>query len=241
MKKGLIFKTLAFSLALLALSSIDQYDGQATSQTGATLTCSSWQQGAGMMGNGGMMNGWSTNDYMWGMMSGSGMMRPIDRSAQPISLTQAREQLNTYLADCENGATIAEVVPFASYYYARLTDADGANLTEVLVDRYSGNVYPEPGPNMMWNTRSGMYGGSGATQYDAASATQYATAFLATYDSDAEVLGTQPFPSYYTISFGDHEDDHIEGLLSVNASTGDIWVHTWIGAPLSEDDGIGHD
>jgi len=32
---------------------------------------------------------------------------------------------------------------------------------ELLIDKPSGQVYPEPGPNMMWNTKYGMMSGSG--------------------------------------------------------------------------------
>ncbi|MPN19611.1 hypothetical protein SDC9_166983 [bioreactor metagenome] len=38
-------------------------------------------------------------------------------------------------------------------------------------------------------------------------------------------------PGYYTFDFGRQE---IEGMLSVNAYSGQIWVHTWHGFYLGE-------
>ena len=35
----------------------------------------------------------------------------------------------------------------------------GIHAFELLIDRHSGAVYPEPGPNMMWNTKYGHMGG----------------------------------------------------------------------------------
>jgi hypothetical protein len=32
---------------------------------------------------------------------------------------------------------------------------------EVLINRPGNRVYPEPGPNMMWNTKYGMMSGGG--------------------------------------------------------------------------------
>jgi hypothetical protein len=37
----------------------------------------------------------------------------------------------------------------------------GTGAMELLINKPSGQVYPEPGPNMMWNTKYGMMFGSG--------------------------------------------------------------------------------
>jgi hypothetical protein len=37
----------------------------------------------------------------------------------------------------------------------------GTGAMELLINKPSGQVYPEPGPNMMWNTKYGMMSGSG--------------------------------------------------------------------------------
>ncbi len=42
----------------------------------------------------------------------------------------------------------------------------------------------------------------------------------------------QAFPGYYTFDFGRQK---VEGMLSVNAYTGEIWVHTGHGFFLGEE------
>ena len=53
---------------------------------------------------------------------------------------------------------------FANTYYAEVSEKDtGIGAIELLVEKPGGTVYPEPGPNMMWNTKYGMMSGSGGT------------------------------------------------------------------------------
>jgi hypothetical protein len=57
---------------------------------------------------------------------------------------------------------VAEVMEFANNYYAEVTEKDtGIGAMELLINRPGSRVYPEPGPNMMWNTKYGMMGGNG--------------------------------------------------------------------------------
>jgi hypothetical protein len=57
---------------------------------------------------------------------------------------------------------VAEVMEFTNNYYAEVREKDtGIGAMELLIDKPSGQVYPEPGPNMMWNTKYGMMSGSG--------------------------------------------------------------------------------
>src|SRR5215203_6042115 len=52
---------------------------------------------------------------------------------------------------------VAEVMEFANNYYAEVREKDtGIGAMELLIDKPGGWVYPEPGPNMMWNTKYGM-------------------------------------------------------------------------------------
>lgn len=160
------------------------------------------------------------------------MMGFYPATATPITAVDAEQRLQAAAASMGPETTVGEVLPFASNYYAELTDANGAGLAEVLVDRYSGAIYPEPGPNMMWNGRWGMTASVGAaTQYDEAAAQQLAETFLAGYLPDATVLEGTAFPGYYTFDYGRGQ---VEGMLSVNAATGEIWVHTWHGPALTD-------
>ena len=55
---------------------------------------------------------------------------------------------------------VAEVIEFANNYYAEVKEKDtGIGAMELLINRPGNRVYPEPGPNMMWNTKYGMMSG----------------------------------------------------------------------------------
>ncbi len=52
---------------------------------------------------------------------------------------------------------VAEVMEFANNYYAEVREKDsGIGAMELLIDRPGSRAYPEPGPNMMWNTKYGI-------------------------------------------------------------------------------------
>ncbi len=183
-------------------------------------------QGYGMMG-GGMMGG----GMMGGGMMGGGMMQIYPAGATPISLQEAEARIRE-VAD-RYGATVADVMTFSNNYYAQLIDSDGVGLGEVLVDRYTGLVTPEPGPNMMWNATSGMMVAfTGNPRFEQPEAEQLANDFLADYLPGAQVLAGQAFRGYYTFDYGRNE---IEGMLSINAYSGEVWLHSWHGAFLGEE------
>ncbi|RTI00095.1 peptidase M4, partial [Thermus scotoductus] len=109
----------------------------------------------------------------------------------------------------------------------------GQGLFELIADRYTGVVSPEPGPNMMWNTRYSMMGGpvQAPVRFPLEEAKKLAETFLKGYLPGAQVMEAGAFPGYYTFDFGRKE---VEGMLSVNAYTGEVWVHTWHGFFLGE-------
>jgi len=197
------------------------------------------QGGMGMMGPGyGGRGGYGR----MGPMMGAGMVRVLPPDAQPLDDTELRARLDAAARGFGPEVRVDDVMPFTDHTYAQLVGPDGRGLAEVLVDRYTGVVTPEPGPNMMWNLRTGMGGygmggygmrpGSGAPnrapeRYDEAGARELAATFLAAYLPGAEVLAAQTFPGYVTFDYG--RDGRIEGMLSVHLVSGQVWPHTWHG------------
>ncbi|MFG2797918.1 hypothetical protein [Streptomyces pseudovenezuelae] len=129
-----------------------------------------------------------------------------------------------------------EVMQFSKNYYAELLDAHGKHATEVLVEPGSGAVHLEYGPAMMWNTAYGMMPGYGMTPGRAPSraaaigpdrAVRIADQWLRDHRSGLHAAQPDAFPGYYTLHT--LRDGHIVGMLSVNATTGDVWYHTWHG------------
>jgi len=122
--------------------------------------------------------------------------------------------------------------------------ADGGRIDafQFLTDKYSGAVYPEMGPNMMWNTKyspmARMMGGfwfnapSAEMPVSMTQAHNNAAQFLKTYLPNATVEDQgDTFYGYY--NFDVLQNDKTFGMLSVNGYTGQVWYHTWHGAFIS--------
>ncbi len=187
--------------------------------------------GYGMMGG---YDGWYGGMMGPGMMGagmmGAGMMGGVYLpDARPIDQAEAVRRIQDFVARVTPGAKVKDVMAFSQNYYAQIVDDKGRGLGEVIVDRYTGVVYPEPGPNMMWNGASRYFRTN--PRYDLEAAKDLAKRFLAGYLPGAEILEAQAFDGYYTFDFGRGK---IEGMLSVNAYSGEVWVHTWHGVFLGE-------
>jgi hypothetical protein len=104
-----------------------------------------------------------------------------------------------------------------------------------------GVIEPEPGPNMMWNTKygytsSGMMGISdqraSSETISSDRATQLAKQYLDGNFNNAGLEMSTHFYGYYTFDFT--LNGKIAGMLSVDASTGQVWYHSWHGAFIQE-------
>jgi hypothetical protein len=196
------------------------------------------QMGPGMMGNQGQMgpgmmyNQSGNYTYWYGMMGNTmmnNMMTTYDPESKPITQDVAIKNMENFSRQYGSNTEIDDFMAFSSNYYGVVKDtASGQDIAEILVDRYSGSTYPEPGPNMMWNTRYGA--GSvqaGNSGYDLAGAQKFAEEFLTDYLPGAQIQESHKMLGYYTFDFGRNET---ESMLSVNAYSGQIWVHTWHGS-----------
>ena len=161
------------------------------------------------------------------MMGGNGW---FDGDAEPVQdLNQAKERAAGYADFLQPGLVVGEVMRFENHYYADLQEADGSKVTEVLIDSRSGAVRPEMGPATMWNTRFGMVDRDGGAEpaINAAQAQQIADRWLADRGEGLTSDDPAQFPGYYTLHT--MRDGEITGMLSVHASTGNVWPHSWHG------------
>jgi hypothetical protein len=200
-----------------------------------------WGNGPGMMGRGGP--GYGYRGMGPGMMSGgyrSGAQgRFYQDSSTPITLDQAIDAANQYLSAYGNTDLIlTEVMKFSDNFYAEVKEkSTGIHAFELLIDPYSGVFFPEPGPNMMWNTKyghmGGMMGGRVRQQEEPMSVTTEQARDIAQQWLDKSLPGTSvadqadTFYGYYTIHV--MQEGQVYGMLSVNGYTGDVWYHTWHG------------
>ena len=88
----------------------------------------------------------------------------VAENAKPIAPEQAVQAVQQYLQGLNNqDLELGEVMEFSGNFYAQVKEkSTGTGAFELLVNRYSGAVHPEPGPNMMWNTKYGHMSGFGA-------------------------------------------------------------------------------
>jgi hypothetical protein len=188
----------------------------------------------------------------------------------PLSVMDVETAVTDYLATLNNdNLRLGEIMIFDNHAYAQILENDtGSGAFEVLVDPVTRNVFPEPGPNMMWNTEYGMMSGGnmrmmggmmngqvGSEMMESAQhgsmmggnmmgnfgypsdeetsvsvdeAVTIAQDYLDTYlpgKTAAETADT--FPGYYTLHI--LEDGKIVGMMSVNAYTGQVFLHHWHG------------
>ena len=143
-----------------------------------------------------------------------------------------------YLTSLNNPSlAIDEIMEFEQNFYVIYYEkSTGIGAFEMLIDRGTGRIFPEYGPNMMWNTKyghGGMMGGwsqppSGQMPINQDEAVSIAQEFLE--DSYLGTIAEDPhlFYGYYTIHIT--RDREIYGMLSVNGYDGAAWYHNWHGS-----------
>ena len=201
----------------------------------ALLGLAACAPGGGQPGQGGMMGPGMMGPGMMGpgMMGGWGRYNP---DAEQISINEAAEAVERYLSAYGQDLALAEVMEFAWNFYAEVEkETTGIHAMELLIDKYTGQVYPEMGPNMMWNTKyspmAGMMGSQNTATAEMPITTDQSKA-LAQQFLDANLPGvtvgdTDTFYGYYTLHT--LKDGQIEGMLSVNGYNGAVWYHNWHG------------
>ncbi len=191
-------------------------------------------QGGMMDGQGGMMDGQGDMmDGQGGMMGGWGENNP---DAEQITIDKAAEAVERYLRTYGEDLALAEVMEFAWNFYAEVEEeSTGIHAMELLIDKYTGRVYPEMGPNMMWNTKyspmAGMMGSQNTATAEMPITTEQAK-ILAQQFLDVKLPGVtvgeaDTFYGYYTLHT--LRNGQIEGMLSVNGYKTGVWYHDWHG------------
>ncbi|MCL5951849.1 MAG: hypothetical protein M1132_09025 [Chloroflexi bacterium] len=204
-------------------------------------------------GPGGMMGGFGCGGMALAPHSGAGVggygfgygNAP---NAQSITLDQAVSNAQQYVASYNNAdLKLVEVEEYTYNFYGLVQEkSTGKGAFQILVNKYSGAVSPEMGPNMMWNTKYSPMGwmtlGPQASAGVGGWFSQPTGAMTITPDqahaNAAEYLKTNlpnttvedqgdTFYGYY--NFDVLQNGKTYGMLSVNGYTGAVWYHTWHG------------
>jgi hypothetical protein len=193
---------------------------------------------------GGMMSRMANGLGFGGMMSRFGYAPPVTASGTLITINTAATIAQNYVTSIGNpDLTVKQVEEYQANFYVQVNEkSTGNGAFELLINKYTGSIYPEMGPNMMWNTkygmmRSGVLGGVFGTPTTTMTVTPtQATAntqqYLNTYLSGTTIGDVTTFYGYYTIEVVNGTIPY--GMLSVNGSSGQVWFHTWHGTFVQE-------
>ena len=232
--------------------------GTNTATTAPYGTYPNGMMGGGHMG-GGMMGGYgygygtttppaSSGRYGMGGCGWNGYASPTTPTqGVAITIDKAVNIAKTYLASVNNpDLAIDEVEEYTQNFYVLFYEkSTGFGAFEMIIDKYTGSIYPEMGPNMMWNTKygttysGGMMGGghmggygygtqTGPTTVTVDQAKANAQQFLTANYPGTTVGSVDTFYGYYHVDVLSGGNTY--GMLSVNGYTGQVWYHTWHGA-----------
>ena len=220
-------------------------------------------------------------DTDWGMMDGFGMMGSYagedvnlsDEAANPSvsdsnswwipcaepgsgpvdGLAAVVRVAERYIGSSGNpNLVLGEVMEFSNNYYAVAVEKDtGIGAFEFLIDPSTGAIAPEPGPNMMWNTKYGTVSDFGGMPGSMMNETRQGVAMPVSVDQargDAQQYLSESMPGtsisseadrfygYYTFHVLQGQGGPILGMLSVNGTTGAVWYHNWHGPFIAMED-----
>jgi hypothetical protein len=190
----------------------------------------------------------------WGIM-GPGMMGyNANLGGQAITMDQAVQIFESYLTSLHNpDLAIDEVEEYQYNFYAAFYEkSTGVFEFQMLIWKpgapatgwgmmgggmmsgrtTSGVVVPEPGPNMMWNTKYGMMGYYGQGTSASMTISRDQAKAIAQQYLDSNLAGktagdVDTYYGYYTIDV--LLNGATFGMLSVNGYTGQVWYHSWHG------------
>jgi hypothetical protein len=189
-------------------------------------------QGYGGWGWGGCMGNW-----LFGAAPYS------TTTTTPLTITQASQIAGEYVSTLNNpDLQVTHMEEYTGNFYAEVGEkSTGYGAFELLINKKTGVVTPEIGPNMMWNTKytfttgvCNWFRGTPTTTptVTADQAKANAQQYLDAYYAGTTAGEVTAFYGYYTIEV--ESNGSVYGMLSVNSYTGQVWFHTWHGSFIQE-------
>ena len=147
---------------------------------------------------------------------------------------------------------MGEVMIFDNHTYVQIMEnSTGIGAMEVLIDPGTREVYPEHGPNMMWNLKYSTMGhgrGMGWSNQSGLSSVFVESMPVSGTDAtfEAQEYLDEYFPGtvaddhsvvfygYYTLHV--LSDGEVTGMLSVHGESGQVFYHDWHGELLEMDE-----
>ncbi len=164
-------------------------------------------------------------------------------TATPLTITQATQIATTYVASLNNtNLNVVQIEEYSANFYVQVDEqSTGYGAFQLLINKVTGIITPEFGPNMMWNTKYTF--GAGYCNWFRGTTTTAPTVTLDQAKTNAQqylntnLAGTTvgdvtTFYGYYNVEVLNAGTTY--GMLSVNAYTGQVWYHTWHGPFIQE-------
>jgi len=184
---------------------------------------------------------------------------PSTNPGSQLTVNNAAATAQNYLYQFNNpDLAVRQVREFTQNFYVQIYERSTAiGAFELTIDKSTGNVYPETGASMTWNTKygtgsanyqppntfrpgPGMMGGEGEGGWFGGTQNPYATTTIAPYQAQSyaqQYLNTYypgttagqvtTFYGYFTVEVLSGATTY--GLISVNGYTGQVWYHNWHG------------
>jgi hypothetical protein len=200
--------------------------------------------------------------------SGRGMMQSGDSdqiyTGEKMGIEALEERVESYLDQYANNLVISDIFVFedSDYYFSIMEEDTGLGAMELLVNPYTGDVYPEFGPNIIWNLKYGMHNNSGygmmgrrgmmgrnnMRDYPSANASdkneisrkdahKLASEYLDKNSSNEDIVSEDGHEFYGYYTFHIEDGNNTVGMLSVNGFTGEVLFHDWHGTVTQIIDG----
>ncbi len=144
-----------------------------------------------------------------------------------LTLQDAKEIAERYALP---GTELAEIYEFENHFEAEFREKDtGYGAFEIIIDKFTGAVRPEMGPNMMWNAKYGMhtfyYTKPAITEEQAKNiAEQFLKQLGYNWKIDNEVEEYYGFYELHALA-----DGELVAQINVNAYTGAVFIENWHG------------
>lgn len=111
----------------------------------------------------GMMNSSQNGNYSQGGMMGGAYGQNSNLSnntGDKLDLSVLKQNVEHYISNYNEDLMIGDIFIYedTDYYFSIMEKGTSKGAMELLVNPYTGTVYQEFGPNMMWNLKYGMMG-----------------------------------------------------------------------------------
>ena len=204
--------------------------------------------GGGGMGSGGQASMGNGMGAMMVVSGGTAYRGDGTRVTMDDAVVIATRYLNS---SGISSLALDEIEEWEFNYYVVVKEAAPSTYKayQLIIDKWTGAVMPEPGPNMAWNQKygrmmnnmsEGMGGGMKKRERNMTdpsmtvtvqAASSAAVQFLRERFSRPLAVDVSPdvYFGYYNFDVNDAVTGAKYGMLSVNGATGQVWYHTWHG------------